>query len=89
MEKSTKQRVEAIFEAAVGRDLSSKERHEFLPSLAIRTWSLTPKQETWLLSIEARLGLVHTGEDDDPESDEEDEDDNLLQPTDSFNGHPF
>ena len=89
MEKSTKQRVEAILEAAVGRDLSSKERHEFLPSIALRTWPLTPKQETWLLSIEARLGLVHTGEDDDPESDEEDEDDTLLQSTDSFNGHPF
>jgi hypothetical protein len=89
MEKSTKQRVEAIFEAAVGRDLSSKERHDFLPSIAQRVSPLTPKQETWLLSIEARLGLVHTGEDDDPESDEEDEDDTLLQSTDSFNGHPF
>ena len=89
MEKSTKQRVEAIFEAAVGRDLSSKERHEFLPSTVRRGNPLTPKQETWLLSIEARLGLVHTREDDEPESDEEDEDDTLLQSTDSFNGHPF
>ena len=89
MENSTKQRVEAVLAAAVGRDLSSKERHDFLPSIAIRTWPLTPKQETWLLSIEARLGLVHTREDDEPGTDEEDEDDNLLQSTDSFNGHPF
>lgn len=89
MENSTKQRVEAVFEAAVGRGLSSKERHDFLPSIAIRTRPLTPKQETWLLSIEARLGLVHTREDDEPEPDEEDKDDNLLQSTDSFNGHPF
>lgn len=89
MEKSTKQRVKAILEAAVGRDLSSKERHEFLPSIVRRGNPLTPKQETWLLSIEARLGLVHTREDDEPESDEEDEDDTLLQSTDSFNGHPF
>lgn len=87
MEKSTKQRVEAVLEAAVGRDLSSKERHEFLPSIASRTWPLTPKQEIWLLSIEARLGLTPKDEDDEP--DEEDEDDNLLQSTDSFNRHPF
>lgn len=89
MEKSTKQRVEAVFEAAVGRDLSSKERHDFLPSIAQRGNPLTPKQETWLLSIEARLGLVHTREDDEPGTDEEDEDDTLLQSTDSFNRHPF
>ena len=89
MEKSTKQRVKAVLEAAVGRDLSSKERHDFLPSIVRRGNPLTPKQETWLLSIEARLGLVHTREDDEPESDEEDEDDTLLQSTDSFNGHPF
>lgn len=88
MENSTKQRVEAVLAAAVGRDLSSKERHDFLPSIAIRTWPLTPKQETWLLSIEARLGLTPR-EDDEPEPDEEDEDDTLLQSTDSFNGHPF
>lgn len=88
MTKSTKQRVEAVFEAAVGRDLSSKERHDFLPSIAARTWPLTPKQAVWLLSIEARLGLT-SKEEDDPEPDEEDEDDNLLQSTDSFNGHPF
>lgn len=89
MEKSTKQRVKAILEAAVGRDLSSKERYDFLPSIVRRGNPLTPKQETWLLSIEARLGLVHTREDDEPESDGEDEDDTLLQSTDSFNGHPF
>jgi len=74
-------------EAAVGRDLSSKERHEFLPSIANYQRPLSPKQETWLLSIEARLGLV-AGEDDElPEDDEEDE--ATLQSTDSFNGVPF
>lgn len=88
MGKSTKQRVEAVLKAAVGRDLSSKERHGFLPSIVQRGNPLTLKQETWLLSIEARLGLTPR-EDDEPEPDEEDEDDNLLQSTDSFNGHPF
>ena len=87
MTKTVKQRVEAIMEAAVGRDLSSKERHEFLPSIANYQRPLSPKQETWLLSIEARLGLV-AGEDEElPEDDEEDE--ATLQSTDSFNGVPF
>ena len=87
MTKAIKQRVEAIMEAAVGRDLSSKERHEFLPSIANYQRPLSPKQETWLLSIEARLGLV-AGEDEElPEDDEEDE--ATLQSTDSFNGVPF
>lgn len=87
MAKSTKQRVEAIMEAAVGRDLSSKERHEFLPSVANYQRPLSPKQETWLLSIEARLGLVAGEDDESPEDDEEDE--ATLQSTDSFNGVPF
>jgi hypothetical protein len=87
MAKSTKQRVEAIMEAAVGRDLSSKERHEFLPSIANYQRPLSPKQEVWLLSIEARLGLV-AGEDDEPSEDDE-EDETTLQSTDSFNGVPF
>ena len=87
MTKTVKQRVEAIMEAAVGRDLSSKERHEFLPSIVNYQRPLSPKQETWLLSIEARLGLV-AGEDEElPEDDEEDE--ATLQSTDSFNGVPF
>lgn len=87
MTKTIKQRVEAILEAAVGRDLSSKERHEFLPSIVNYQRPLSPKQETWLLSIEARLGLV-AGEDDEP-SEDEDEDEATLQSTDSFNGAPF
>ena len=87
MTKAIKQRVEAIMEAAVGRDLSSKERHEFLPSIANYQRPLSPKQETWLLSIEARLGLVAGEDDESPEDDEEDE--TTLQSTDSFNGVPF
>lgn len=87
MTKTVKQRVEAIMEAAVGRDLSSKERHEFLPSIANYQRPLSPKQETWLLSIEARLGLVAGEDDESPEDDEEDE--ATLQSTDSFNGVPF
>lgn len=87
MTKAIKQRVEAIMEAAVGRDLSSKERHEFLPSIANYQRPLSPKQETWLLSIEARLGLVAGEDDESPEDDEEDE--ATLQSTDSFNGVPF
>lgn len=86
MTKSTRQRVEAILEAAVGRDLSSKERHDFLPSIVNYQRPLSPKQETWLLSIEARLGLV-AGEEEASEDDEEDE--ATLQSTDSFNGAPF
>jgi len=74
-------------EAAVGRDLSSKEKNEFLPSIANYQRPLSPKQETWLLSIEARLGLV-AGEDDELPEDE-DEDEATLQSTDSFNGVPF
>ena len=87
MTKTVKQRVEAIMEAAVGRDLSSKERHEFLPSIVTYQRPLSPKQETWLLSIEARLGLVAGEDDESPEDDEEDE--ATLQSTDSFNGVPF
>lgn len=86
MTKTIKQRVEAILDAAVGRDLSSKERHEFLPSIVNYQRPLSPKQETWLLSIEARLGLV-AREDEPPEDDAEDE--ATLQSTDSFNGAPF
>lgn len=87
MTKSIKQRVEAIMEVAVGRDLSSKEKNEFLPSIVNYQRPLSAKQETWLLSIEARLGLV-AGEDDEP-SEDDGEDEATLQSTDSFNGAPF
>lgn len=49
-----KQRVERIMAEAVGRDLSSWERHEFLPSIERRT-SLSDKQEKVLAQIEERL----------------------------------
>lgn len=48
------QRVKAIFDEAVGRDLNSWERFEFLPSVASRT-TLTPKQEETLTSIEKKV----------------------------------
>lgn len=53
------QRVTRIEAEAVGRDLSSWEKHEFLPSVKQRT-TLTEKQEKVLAQIEARL----FGEDD-------------------------
>lgn len=46
--------VEAIMREAVGSDLSSKEKFEFLPSIRNRQ-TLTEKQEQWLSSIEQRL----------------------------------
>lgn len=48
------ERVDRIMAEAVGRDLSSFERHEFLPSIKQRT-TLTEKQEKVLALIEARL----------------------------------
>lgn len=50
------ERVKRILDEAVGRDLSSKERHDFLPSVAQRR-TLTERQETWLREIEQRLKL--------------------------------
>lgn len=55
-----RKRVDAILEVAVGRDLSSWERNEFLPSVADR-FVLTPKQEVVLSKIERR---VYESEDD-------------------------
>lgn len=48
------ERVKRITDEAVGRDLSSWERFEFLPSIAKRT-VLTEKQEKILAQIEAKL----------------------------------
>lgn len=54
------QRVDRILAEAVGSDLSSWEKHTFLP--AIRQWkTLTDRQETTLRGIERRV----LGEDDD------------------------
>ena len=53
------QRVARIEAEAVGRDLSSGERHEFLPSIKQRA-TLSDKQETVLSRIERRV----FGEDD-------------------------
>lgn len=53
------QRVARIEAEAVGRDLSSWERHEFLPSIKQRA-ELSDKQETVLRRIERRV----FGEDD-------------------------
>jgi hypothetical protein len=48
------QRVSRIEAEAVGRDLSSWERHEFLKSIKQRT-TLSDKQEKVLAQIEKRL----------------------------------
>lgn len=48
------ERVARIEAEAVGRDLSSWERHEFLPSIKQRA-SLSEKQEAVLSKIEARI----------------------------------
>ena len=52
-------RVDRILAEVVGSDLSSWEKHEFLPSIRQRT-TLTEKQEKVLRQIEARV----FGEDD-------------------------
>lgn len=48
------ERVDRIMAEAVGRDLSSWERHQFLPSVRQR-WVLSDKQERILAEIEGRL----------------------------------
>jgi len=48
------ERVKRILDEAVGRDLSSWERHEFLPSIKHRM-TLTDKQESVLSGIEKRV----------------------------------
>jgi hypothetical protein len=48
------ERVKRITDEAVGRDLSSWERHEFLKSVAQRQ-TLSEKQEKVLAQIERRL----------------------------------
>ena len=49
-------RVKAIFEEAMGCDLSSWEKFEFLPNIKERSM-LTEKQEAILSKIEKRLGI--------------------------------
>lgn len=48
------ERISRIMAEAVGSDLSSWEKHEFLPSIKQRS-TLTEKQEAVLLKIEQRL----------------------------------
>lgn len=48
------QRVDRILSEAVGRDLDSWERHEFLPNIKQRR-ALTEKQEIRLTIIEERV----------------------------------
>lgn len=47
-------RVERILDEAVGSDLTSWEKHQFLPSVRQRT-ALTEKQEKILAEIEIRV----------------------------------
>jgi hypothetical protein len=55
------ERVDLILAEAVGSDLSSWERFEFLPSVASRI-ALSPKQEAALAGIEGALGINHDGD---------------------------
>jgi hypothetical protein len=56
MAKTPKQRVDAILEEAVGSDLNSWEKHEFLPSVSKRTPdNLTPSQDQKLKEIERKV----------------------------------
>ena len=48
-------RVDVVLEAAVGRDLSSWERFQFLPSIRNQLIALSPKQEKILGEIEQRV----------------------------------
>lgn len=48
------QRVDRILAEAVGSDLSSWEKHQFLPSIRQRA-TLTEKQEKALAAIEAKI----------------------------------
>ncbi len=48
------QRVDRILAEVVGSDLSSWEKHEFLPSIRQRA-TLTEKQEKVLAAIEAKV----------------------------------
>ncbi len=48
------ERVKRILDEAVGSDLSSKEKFEFLPTVKNRS-TLTPPQEKWLRDIEKRI----------------------------------
>jgi hypothetical protein len=48
------ERVDRVLKEAVGRDLSSWERHTFLPSLK-SFWYLSDKQEKLLQEIEIRV----------------------------------
>lgn len=53
-QRTPAERVARIKEEAVGRDLSSWERFDFLPSVALCK-TLTEKQEKVLAAIERRL----------------------------------
>lgn len=52
--KTPEQRVSAILAEAVGRDLSSWEKHEFLPNIR-KLKILSDKQERELAKIEDRV----------------------------------
>ena len=55
--KTIAQRVDLLLQEAVGRDLSSWERHQFLPNIR-DLQVLSVKQETILIQLERRLGLL-------------------------------
>jgi len=65
---SVSQRVDKIFAETVGSDLSSWEKHEFLPNIRYNR-RLTPSQERVLSTIEARLARENDREDEDFDED--------------------
>ena len=52
---TTRERVERILKEAVGSDLSSWEKHEFLPDIMLVRGPLSPKRAKILSNIEKRL----------------------------------
>lgn len=53
------ERVDRIFKEATGQDLSSWEKHTFLPSIR-KFKTLSPKQEAIIKKLEEKLGLTET-----------------------------
>ena len=56
-------RVKRITDEATGQDLSSKERFEFLPGIAGRSF-LSDAQERWLAQIERRIFKIDDSDDE-------------------------
>ena len=69
-----KERVERILKEATGQDLSSWEKHTFLPSIARYKMPLSHKQEAIVKKIEDKLGLGEEKKDGNVEEEENEND---------------